>query len=312
MESDPKGPGGNATMPPVPTSPVHPARRPAGFTLRRETVTVSDIIIVILSKASDAWQRDLGTWVLATVLWFVIGYGIPFVIGLVPLGLRLAGDGGPTTEALATGLDIGVQILGAVIQGILMMGFVAMGVLALHGKTAPIGALFSQVHKALKYLLQVLVIYVPWLFVIAAIAAVIVVLSMGSIDLDMPLEQALSAAGPALWSSCDRFGGQRLHRDRGANHVRVGGASLQRPCGPRASHRVFVANSTREALAMPRCRDHRLFDRGRLDDALRRRLSLWWPTRWLDLHCPVPRAPKRRRRTRPRHRLHPRARLLKL
>jgi hypothetical protein len=166
--------------------------------LTRQNVTIGDLI----SKASDAWRRDLGTWVLATVLWVLIGFGIPFVLGLMVgfLGALLSGgDAPPAAEAVMTGLNIGVQILQTVIQGVLGMGFWAMAIHGLHGGPAPIGALFGQIHKALKYILQVLAIWVPIALLFGAIGAAVFFLSVGSIDLDMPLEEAFTEAAPALW-----------------------------------------------------------------------------------------------------------------
>ena len=100
-------------------------------------------------------------------------------------------------EAL-TGLRIGVQILQTVVQGVLAMGFWAMAIHALHGKPAPIGALFSQINKAVKYIFQVLAIWIPLGAVFAGIGTAVFFISVGSIDLDMPLEDAFEAAAPGL------------------------------------------------------------------------------------------------------------------
>ena len=173
------------------------ASEPA-FALTRETVTLADLV----SKASEAWQRDVGTWVLATVLWALIGFGIPIVLGVVVgvLGTVLSGgDPHPAAQAIMTGLRVGVQILQTVVQGVLAMGFWAMAIHALHGKPAPIGALFSQINKAVKYILQVLAIWIPLAAVFGAIGAAVFFISVGSIDLDMPLEDAFEAAAPGLW-----------------------------------------------------------------------------------------------------------------
>ena len=78
------------------------------------------------------------------------------------------------------------------------MGFWAMAIHALHGKPAPIGALFSQINKAVKYILQVLAIWIPLGAVFGAIGAAVFFISVGSIDLDMPLEDAFEAAAPGL------------------------------------------------------------------------------------------------------------------
>jgi len=193
--------------PPEPLTPAHPLphgvlpvqaqRSEPSFTLTRETVTFGDLV----SQASTAWQRDVGTWVLATVFVLLIGFGIPLVLGLVVgiLGALLSGgDPHPAAKAIMTGLQVGVQILQTVVQGVLALGFWAMAIHALHGRPAPIGALFSQINKAVKYILQVLAIWIPLGAVFGAIGAAVFFLSVGSIDLDMPLEDAFETAAPAL------------------------------------------------------------------------------------------------------------------
>ena len=178
-------------------SVIEPQPSEPAFALTRETVTVGDLV----SKASEAWQRDVGTWVLATVLMVLIGFGIPFVLGLVVgiLGALLSGgDPHPAAQAIVTGLQVGVQILQTVVQGVLGLGFWAMAIHTLHGKPAPIGALFGQINKALKYILQVLAIWLPLGVLFAAIGAAVFFISVGSIDLDMPLDEAFETAAPAL------------------------------------------------------------------------------------------------------------------
>ncbi len=167
------------------------------FALARQTVTIGDLV----SKASAAWRRDVGTWVLAMVLMLLIGFGIPFALGLVVgvFGALLPGsDPQPAAKALMTGLQVGVQILQTIIQGVLGMGLTAMAIHALHGRPTPIGSLFSQINKAFKYILQVLAIWIPLAAVFAAIGAAVFFLSVGSIDLDMPLEDAFQIAKPGL------------------------------------------------------------------------------------------------------------------
>ncbi len=193
-QDDPQEPVPPAHLPPPQAPPLEPA---TAFALTRQTVTIGDLV----SKASAAWQRDVGTWVLGTVLMLLIGFGIPFALGLIVgvFGALLSGgDPNPAAQALMTGLQVGVQILQTVIQGVLGMGFTAMAIHALHGKPTPIGALFSQINKAVKYILQVLAIWVPLVAVFAAIGAVVFFLSVGSIDLDMPLEDAFEIAKPAF------------------------------------------------------------------------------------------------------------------
>lgn len=196
-QDDPREPLAPAYLPPHEAPAAEPKGPERTFALMRQTVTVGDLV----SKGSAAWQRDVGTWVLATVLMLLIGFGIPFALGLVVglFGALLSGgDPHPAAAALITGLQVGVQILQTVIQGVLGMGFYAMAIHALHGKPTPIGALFSQINKAVKYVLQVLAIWIPLAAVFAAIGAAVFFLSVGSIDLNMPLDDAFQIAKPAL------------------------------------------------------------------------------------------------------------------
>jgi hypothetical protein len=165
-----------------------------GFPLRRETVTLSRV----MSRASEAWSTDIGTWVLAMVLCLMVGLGIPMLFGLV-LGLFDLFSGssqGDAANALSRGLGIGVQILQALIQGILYMGALAMAIHALHGGPAQVGKLFSQVPKIWKYLIQSFVVSIP---LITLFALIVGVAYFGSgIDLDSPMDLVTQQMGPSV------------------------------------------------------------------------------------------------------------------
>lgn len=193
--NDPADPLVPAHPHPHQASPVEAPRSEPSFTLNRETVTLGDVV----SQAATAWQRDVGTWVLATVFVLLIGVGIPMVLGVFVgiVGTLISGsEPHPAAQAVVVGLQVGVQILQTVVQGVLALGFWAMAIQSLHGRPAPIGALFSQINKAIKYVLQVIAIWIPLAGVFGAIGGMIFFLSSGSID--MPLDEALEAAGPAL------------------------------------------------------------------------------------------------------------------
>ena len=188
----------SAPQEPLAPSTARPDPFPTdAFALRRQTVTLGDVV----SKASDAWRRDLGTWVLATILSLLIGFGLPLALGLVvgALQLLIVGTAGSSAgNAIVQGLNLGVQGIQTIVQGVLGMGFWAMAIHALHGRAAPIGALFSQIPKALKYLLQVLAIWLPIGLVFGGIGAAVFYGAVGSLDRNMPLEDALAEAGPAM------------------------------------------------------------------------------------------------------------------
>ncbi len=205
MESgDPNDPGAplvEAALTPAdaPVPAIEPVTASAqSFPLSRSTTTLGHVV----SKASDAWRRDLGTWVLATILSLLIGFGIPAALGLVVGMLRMlllaGGSGNPAGTALFQGLDIGVQGIQTVVQGVLGMGFSAMAIHGLHGRPAPIGALFSQIHKAFKYLAQLIAIWLPIGLVFGGIGAALFYTTVGSFDRNMPLEDALRDAAPVM------------------------------------------------------------------------------------------------------------------
>ena len=197
--SDPVEPPGDD--PPPATYPALPTERaPAGMGLRidRQTVTLSHVI----SAASDAWRRDIGIWILATVICVLIGFGLSLLLqAFVHLfGALLGGGEEPTgaVKALLGGIDFGIQILEILVQGALIMGYWAMALQAMNGKPAAVGALFSQIHKVWKYLLQWVVILIPVILFGAIVGAIVYGAFVGPIDFDMPLEEAVRRVGPAV------------------------------------------------------------------------------------------------------------------
>ena len=182
---------------PAPQAIASPAE-PTGFKLSRETVTLGDVV----AAASDAWRRDIGTWVLATVLLIFISYGLPLVLELIVgvMGALVPEDGSnEALRAITKGLEIGVQILQVIVGGVLTMGFWAMTIHALHGRPAPIAALFSQISKAVRYVVQQIVVFIVPAFVLGLIAALVVPAFVHDVDLDMPLDEAYRRFAPALW-----------------------------------------------------------------------------------------------------------------
>lgn len=197
-EPNPSRPQSLPATAPEGSAPAAQSNGPTTFSLDRNSVTFGGLV----SVASDAWRRDIGTWALATLLALVIGLGIPATLEVV---LDVMSALGPTDKsntparALVDGLGIGVQILQSLIGGVLTMGLWAMAFNGLHGKPAPIAALFSQIRKVLKYLLQQIALWVPLALIVAAAAALVVWISVGTIDLDMPIDEAWVLVGPPLW-----------------------------------------------------------------------------------------------------------------
>ncbi|MEM7435194.1 MAG: hypothetical protein AAF436_08585 [Myxococcota bacterium] len=180
------------------SAPAAPAVSDRGFALTRDSVTIGSA----LSTATEVWQRDVGTWALAQFLVFLIGFGIPTALGAI-LGISEVMLGGEelsrVTKAILDGLGFGVQFLQTILQGVLIMGFTAMGFRALHGEPARVGMIFSQVQKALKYFLQLVAIWIPMGLTMAVVGVLVWLLSVGSVDVDMPLEEAMTLLLPSLW-----------------------------------------------------------------------------------------------------------------
>ena len=187
-------------------APTQPGDLPAGsialgpatpvFSLSRQDVRFGDV----LSTAATAWQRDVGTWVLAAFLYLLLAVVLPSVLVRLFESLLSVSDASPALEATLTGVRVGIGILQSAIQGVFFMGMIAMAIHALAGRAAPIGALFSQIPKAWKYVLQVVAIGVPigGSFVLSAM--LVFYLAVGSFDLDMPFDEAFEkAALPLGW-----------------------------------------------------------------------------------------------------------------
>ena len=97
---------------PIDPTPPGPPPDPPGFPLTRDAFTLSDL----LSRASDAWSRDLGAWVLAMLLYWIIGLGIPMVLGGIwgVFGALQGGDAQPSATFAA--VDVVVQVVVQVFQ----------------------------------------------------------------------------------------------------------------------------------------------------------------------------------------------------
>jgi len=91
------------------------------------------------------------TWVLAMLLYWLLGWGIPialsFVWGLVSAFQQ--GSGG--TSATFAAVDVIVQVVTygvqLVLSAVFSLGLWAMAVRGLHGKPMSVGVLFSQLSK---------------------------------------------------------------------------------------------------------------------------------------------------------------------
>lgn len=179
---------------PEPSS-ITAERAPAGFPLSRDSFTVTDL----LSRASDAWGRDLGNWVLAIVLYLIIGFGIPTALGFFWGVFGSFQDSSSTFSAVNLVMQAVMQIIQLVLSGIFTLGLWAMAMRGLHGERATVGTLFGQVSKVWKYVAQAIAIAVGVFLLVAPIVLIIVLAFIGPVDRSTPMDEiAQKAGGPFL------------------------------------------------------------------------------------------------------------------
>ncbi len=177
--------------PPEPPEPLPLSAAPA-FDVDRDNVTLT----ALLSYASEAWSRDLGAWVLAVFLSFVatgVIFAAQMIWGFVQ-GFQ-GEDGGAAVQAVNGLMAFFFQVLQTAVSGVFTMGFAAMGVRALDGKKANLGALFSQIGKVWKVIVQSFLIVVALALIVAPIVVVIGLAFIGPVTLDTPMDEIIDKAG---------------------------------------------------------------------------------------------------------------------
>jgi hypothetical protein len=182
---------------PPPSEPGAIEPRPAepGFALTRDNVTLTDL----LSQASEAWSRDLATWVLAMLLYWLLGFGIPFALNIVWGLLSTIQEANGEASTAFTAVNIIVQILLQVVQWVLSaiftLGLWAMAVRGLHGQPMSVGVLFSQLSKIWKYVLQSFAVALGAALILLPLLVIIFLMFVGPVDLDTPMSEIVDDAG---------------------------------------------------------------------------------------------------------------------
>jgi hypothetical protein len=175
--------------------PSEPQPAELGFTLSRDQVALTDL----LSRASEAWSRDLGSWVLAMLLYWLLGMGIPFALSLIWGLVSAFQKSGADTSATFVAVDIIVQVvlylIQLVISGVFSLGLWAMAVRGLHGRRTTVGALFSQLSKLGKYIVQALVVFLGAALIILPIVVIVWLVFVGPVDLETPMSEIIDDAG---------------------------------------------------------------------------------------------------------------------
>ena len=180
--------------PPPSSRPIEPRSVEPAFPLNRSDYSLADL----LSRASEAWSRDLGAWVLAVVLYILIGVGIPMMLGFftgVFSGLQGSSTSWSGVRLAVEGVS---QIVQLVLGAIFALGFWAMALRGLHGEPARVGALFSQLSKIWKYILQSLALGLGLVLIIAPILLIIFLAFVGPVDRSTPMSEIMESAGMPL------------------------------------------------------------------------------------------------------------------
>jgi hypothetical protein len=184
-------------LPPEP-QPLEPRPPELGFSLNRNNLTLTDL----LSRASEAWSRDLATWVLAMLLYWLLGFGIPFALGIMWgfLGTLREATVDPSTASTVVSVvvQIALQVVQLVLSAVFILGLWAMAVRGLHGQRTAVSVLFSQLSKVWKYILQALVVAVGAMLTVVPVLVIVFLVFVGPVDLDTPMTEFLDDAGPAL------------------------------------------------------------------------------------------------------------------
>jgi hypothetical protein len=167
-----------------------------GFSLARDNVTLTDL----LSRASEAWSRDLAAWLLAMLLYGLLGLGIPFALGMVWGFFATIQEANGEPSAMFAAVNVIVQVVLQVVQLVLAavftLGLWAMALRGLHGHRTTVGVLFSQLSKIWKYILQTLAVGLGAILIILPIIVIVFLAFVGPVDLDTPMNEIIDDAGP--------------------------------------------------------------------------------------------------------------------
>lgn len=180
---------------PQPPGAFEPRSDETAFSLDRDNLTLADL----LSRASEAWSRDLATWVLAMLLYWLLGIGVPMALGFVWAIVSGFQQGGSDPGAMFTAVNVVVQVAMQLIQlvltAIFTLGLWAMAIRGVLGKRVTVGVLFSQLSKIWKYVLQSLAITLGAVLVILPILVIIFLMFIGPVDLNTPMSEIMDDAG---------------------------------------------------------------------------------------------------------------------
>jgi len=175
--------------------PIEPRPVELGFALNRDEATLT----ALLSRASEAWSKDLATWVLAMLLYWLLGMGIPLVLnmvwGFISAFQQGTSDAGGMLTAVNIIVRIALYVVQLVLSAVFTLGLWAMAVRGLHGHRMSVGVLFSQLSKVGKYILQWLAIGLGAMLILVPIIVVIFLMFVGPVDFNTPMNEIVNHAG---------------------------------------------------------------------------------------------------------------------
>ncbi len=185
-----------------PNEPLEPEpgpieSRPAelGFALTRDNVTLTDL----LSRASEAWSRDLASWLLAMLLYGLLALGIPFALGLAWAFFTAiqpsSGEASAAFAAVNIIVRFAMYLVQLVLSAVFTLGLWAMAIRGIRGQRTTVGVLFSQLSKIWKYILQSLAAGLGVVLIVLPIIVIIFLMFVGPIDLDTPMSEIVDDAG---------------------------------------------------------------------------------------------------------------------
>lgn len=175
--------------------PSEPRPLELDFRLTRDRVTLS----ALLSRASEAWSRDLSTWVLAMLLYFLIGVGIPTALGVM-WGFfstieQTSDQTGVGFDVLDAVVRVVLQVAQLVLSAVFILGMWAMAMRGLHGRRTTLAVLFSQLSKIWKYILQSLALGLGLILIVVPVIVLIFLAFVGPMSLDTPMSEIVDKAG---------------------------------------------------------------------------------------------------------------------
>ncbi len=179
---------------PPAAEPIEPRPSELSFALTRDSVTLTDL----LSRASETWSRDLATWVLAMLLYWLLGLGIPFGLNMVWWFFSAIQEGNGEASAAFATVNIIVQIVVYMVQlalsAVFTLGLWAIAVRGLHGQKSSVGALFSQLSKIWKYIVQWIAMVAAGVLFLLPPVAIVLLMFVGPVDLDTPMTEIMDDA----------------------------------------------------------------------------------------------------------------------